>query len=148
MLARRHRFSEARLADQSMRTAYTNQPTAKFTSAFETGEPDSKMAHKPMYSETRSQQNNQALEAAQARNPAPATVANVPSGMGFEQSTGLPYSSLPVDRTDGHNPGSNFAGLPWLWADADPSVDVFSGFDLSSFDVNMDLEGEVNWYNG
>jgi len=37
--------------------------------------------------------------------------------------------------------------VPWLWADADPSVDVFSSLDVDSIDVNMDLDGEVNWYN-
>ncbi|KAG4221917.1 hypothetical protein PC116_g29607 [Phytophthora cactorum] len=35
----------------------------------------------------------------------------------------------------------------WLWADADPSVDVFADVDLEAADVNADLDGEVDWNN-
>jgi hypothetical protein len=37
--------------------------------------------------------------------------------------------------------------VPWLWADTDPSVDVFANVDMDAIDVNMDLDGEVDWYN-
>ncbi|KAK6950761.1 hypothetical protein Daesc_007286 [Daldinia eschscholtzii] len=35
----------------------------------------------------------------------------------------------------------------WLWADADPSVDMFADVDLEAADVNADLDGEVDWNN-
>ncbi len=35
----------------------------------------------------------------------------------------------------------------WLWADTDPSVDVFSNVELPSNDADMDLDSEVNWYD-
>ncbi|KAF3058703.1 hypothetical protein GL218_05335 [Daldinia childiae] len=35
----------------------------------------------------------------------------------------------------------------WLWADADPSVDVFADMDLEAVDLNLDLDGEVDWNN-
>jgi hypothetical protein len=53
-----------------------------------------------------------------------------------EDSSYNALAALPLDWT-----GS--AGvIPWLWADADPSVDVFA-----DLDVNMDLDTEVDWYN-
>ena len=45
-------------------------------------------------------------------------------------------ATLPLDW-------SNSAGaIPWLWADADPLVDVFA-----DIDVNMDLDTDIDWYN-
>ena len=37
--------------------------------------------------------------------------------------------------------------MPWLWPDADPSVDMFSNLDVDPMDVTMELDDEVNWYN-
>jgi hypothetical protein len=37
--------------------------------------------------------------------------------------------------------------VPWLFADAELSVDVFSNLDVDSLDVDMDLNGAVNWYD-
>jgi hypothetical protein len=39
-----------------------------------------------------------------------------------------------------------FGSTPWLWADSDPSV-VSSAFDIGSFDVNMDLDRDMNWHD-
>ncbi|KAI1808975.1 fungal-specific transcription factor domain-containing protein [Daldinia bambusicola] len=33
----------------------------------------------------------------------------------------------------------------WLWADTDPSVDVFADMDFEVMDTNMNLDGEVDW---
>jgi hypothetical protein len=50
-----------------------------------------------------------------------------------------------VDWSDGRTMGPGF--VPWLWADADPSVDVFSNLNVGAIDANMDLDGEINWYS-
>ncbi|KAI8957854.1 fungal-specific transcription factor domain-containing protein [Daldinia sp. FL1419] len=39
--------------------------------------------------------------------------------------------------------GSGFGA--WLWADADPSLDVFANMDLEVVDSNADLEDEIDW---
>jgi hypothetical protein len=39
------------------------------------------------------------------------------------------------------------SAMPWLWADADPSVDVFATVDFNETDINMDLNNDVDWYN-
>jgi hypothetical protein len=59
----------------------------------------------------------------------------VPLGQ-TEDSSYNALAALPLDWT------SSAGVIPWLWADADPSVDVFA-----DMDVNMDLDTEVDWYN-
>jgi hypothetical protein len=39
-----------------------------------------------------------------------------------------------------------FGSIPWLWADAGPSVDVPADFDVGSVDIDMDLDRDVNWH--
>jgi len=61
------------------------------------------------------------------------------------QAAGLSYSTIPAASAP-WSLGPGFAH--WLWADADPSVDVFANVDVDADDVNMDLDGgEVDWYN-
>ncbi|KAI1140205.1 fungal-specific transcription factor domain-containing protein [Hypoxylon sp. FL0543] len=35
----------------------------------------------------------------------------------------------------------------WLWADADPSVDVFANMDVEGVDFNLDLDSGIDWNN-
>ena len=35
----------------------------------------------------------------------------------------------------------------WLWADGDPSVDVFANSDMDLIDANLNLDGDMDWYN-
>ncbi|KAI1104462.1 fungal-specific transcription factor domain-containing protein [Jackrogersella minutella] len=35
----------------------------------------------------------------------------------------------------------------WLWADSDPSVDVFADMDVEAADFNVDLDHEIDWNN-
>ncbi|TVY25692.1 Bikaverin cluster transcription factor [Lachnellula hyalina] len=66
-----------------------------------------------------------------------------------------PSTNTSSDLTMGHttdyrDPLTWNSGLvPWLWADADPSIDVFAGVDVDvDLDFNMDIDGgDVDWYN-
>ncbi|KAH7122168.1 fungal-specific transcription factor domain-containing protein [Dactylonectria estremocensis] len=49
-------------------------------------------------------------------------------------------STVPTDSSDGQMIGPGFT--PWLWADNDPTVDVFA-----DVDVNMDMDENVDWNN-
>ncbi|KAH7156723.1 fungal-specific transcription factor domain-containing protein [Dactylonectria macrodidyma] len=49
-------------------------------------------------------------------------------------------STVPTDSSDGQMIGPGFT--PWLWADNDPTVDVFA-----DVDVNMDTDENVDWNN-
>lgn len=74
-------------------------------------------------------------------------VNNADSQAPVAQSTGPPYnpvasvSAAPTDWSLGAGFGT------WLWADADPSVDVFANIDFEATDFNMDLDSDVDWNN-
>jgi hypothetical protein len=58
-----------------------------------------------------------------------------------------PYEPLPADIMDwsgGQAVPSGF--MPWLWPDADPSLDVFAAVD-ADIDLSMNSNEEVNWYD-
>lgn len=136
------------LADPSMGTSHTSQPTARSISAYKSGEFDPQMTFEPTYLSTNGQQARQTHESTNIRDLEPTIAANAPSKSAMGQTVGLPYNSFPTGLADWSDGRSTGPGLgPWLWADADPSVDMFSGLDVGSIDVNMDLDGEMDWYN-
>ncbi|KAF7551938.1 hypothetical protein G7Z17_g4672 [Cylindrodendrum hubeiense] len=75
-------------------------------------------------------------------NPEPTVDINsqsrVASGQ-IEESSYTTPSSVPANGSDQFI-GQGFT--PWLWADADPTFDVFA-----SVDVNMDMDEDVDWNN-
>lgn len=136
----------AGLADPSMYTTYTSQPTAKFPYAYNPGVFSSNMTFEPTYISTSGQQVGQTLESTNDLEPAMKT--NAPSELVSAQTVGPSYDSFPTVPASWPNDrpmGSDF--VPGLWADANLSVDVFPNLDLGSIDANMNLDGEVNWYN-
>jgi hypothetical protein len=125
------------LADPSMHTTYTSQPTARSISAYSPDNLSFNMTFEPTY-----------LESTNIRDLESAITTNAPSELAMGQTVGpsyTPFPTVPTDWSDGRTMG--FGSVNWLWADADPSVDVFSNLDVGSIDVNMDLDGEVDWYN-
>ncbi|KAK7433191.1 hypothetical protein QQZ08_000124 [Neonectria magnoliae] len=63
----------------------------------------------------------------------------------IEQSEESSFSTpltVPADWSGSQSTGPGFA--PWLWADADPTFDVFAGTDVS-MDLDGDADGDVNW---
>ncbi|KAI2473126.1 fungal-specific transcription factor domain-containing protein [Annulohypoxylon bovei var. microspora] len=73
----------------------------------------------------------------------PTMSTNIPSqvGVGPQPASSL-YNPFPLGPSD-FTPVSG----AWLWADADPSVDVFANMDLEAADFNMELDGEIDWNN-
>jgi hypothetical protein len=141
-------ISGAGLADPSMHITYTSQPTARSISAYNPGNLTSNVTFEPIYFGTSVQQAGQTLESINIRDLEAAVTTNAPSELALGQTVGPSYNpspTVPADWSDGHT--MELGSVPWLWADTDPSVDVFSNLDLDSIDVNMDLDGEVNWYN-
>ena len=140
-------FSDAGLADPSMHTNYKSQPTARFLYAHSPGVFSSNMTIEPMYLGTSGQQVGQTLEST-IRDLEPAITTNAPSELASGQTVGPSYNSFPTLPADWLDDRTMIPGfVPRLWADADRSVDVIPNLDLDSVDANMDLDGEVNWYN-
>ena len=140
--------SGAGLADPSMNTTYTSKPNARFPYACSPGNFSSNMTFEPTYLGTSGQQVGQTLESTNMRDLNAAITTNAPSKLACGQTVGPSYNSfhtVPADWSDGRTMRPDF--VPRLWAEADLSFDVFSNLDLDSIDADMDLDGEVNWYN-
>ena len=78
----------------------------------------------------------------------PNSTTTVPSEAALGQTIEQPYNNFPLvpeEWSDGRTMGPGF--VPWLWGDADPSADVFANMDTNAPDMNMELDGEMNWYN-
>lgn len=50
----------------------------------------------------------------------------------------------PAIPSTSEDAGAGYGTIPWLWADTDPTTDVFPSW-RPDLDVNMDLDDEVNW---
>lgn len=137
--------SKAGFTEQSTHTTYTSQPPAGFVPAYSPGDWTSNTTVESTYG---GRQANQILESTDVGGLEPATTTNAPSRLTSRQTDGPSYNLFTPGYTDwsyGRTMGPGF--FPWLWADADPSAEVFSDLDLESMDATMDLDGEVNWYN-
>ena len=135
-------ISNAGLADPSMHTTYTSQPTAKYPYAYSPDAVRSNITFEPPYLSASAQQVGQTLHSTNIRDLEPAITTNASSRLASGQTIGPSSNTFPTVPAD---IGLDFD--PRLWADADLSANVFSNLDLDSIDANMDLDGEVNWYN-
>ncbi|KAN0110180.1 Fungal specific transcription factor domain containing protein [Hyaloscypha variabilis] len=81
---------------------------------------------------------SQNLSSSSTPNP---QIANPPSNYAMPRTTGQAFnnSDFLVDWAPGLD--------HWLWADANPSVDPFANVDFDANDVNMDIDGDIDWYN-
>lgn len=74
---------------------------------------------------------------------APAMAPYDHSNSASGQPDGASVNSFPLVSVDWSGAGSTgLGGVPWLWADPDPPVDL-----SPSLDMNLDLDGEFDWYN-
>ena len=138
----------AGLANPTMHTISTSQPTMTSAPAYSTGDLSSSTIYEPTFFVTPNQHASQIPKNINLTDADLVTTTSVPRELALGQTVGPSdnaFPTVPADWSDGQIMGPGF--VPWLWADADPSADVFSNFDVGSFDVNMDLDGEVDWYN-
>ncbi len=141
-------ISSAGITDPLMHTTYTSQLATRPNSMYSPGDLSSNMSFEQTYLGTSGQQAGQPLESINIGDLGPAITTNAPTELNLGQADGPsynPFPAIPADWSDGRTIGPDF--VPWLWADADPSVDIFSSLDVDTTDVNMDFDGEVNWYN-
>ncbi len=146
---------DTRAAEQSRRNfAYTGQASATFITkpADGTDSPISMAKFEPTYT------SNSDLQPDLTQIPNFSTLSSTantiiqspqvpplpPNEFSIDQNSTQSYNSPPIPWS--HNMG-------WLWADTDPSVDVFAGMEVDTNvrDGNMDLgsnsSSEVDWYN-
>ncbi|OAL19563.1 hypothetical protein AYO22_09725 [Fonsecaea multimorphosa] len=141
------RSSDARLADPTVQAIY-NYPLSGGTIPLgHSRDPASDIPFAATPFRTNRQQVNEIPRSINSSDPEPAIRTNPLQRLASEQAVEQPYNSFTTganDFADGRTMGLGFD--PWLWADADPSVDVFSNWELDSVDTNTDPGGEMNWY--
>ena len=131
----------------SVDPTYTSQSDMGSVPAYSAGDLSSNGTFQPPYLGVSGPQADPSLPITTSSPWGPDMTTTAPSEVELGQTVGQPYNNLspvPADWSDGRNMGPGF--VPWLWADADPSVDVFANVDVDALDVNMDLDGGVNWH--
>lgn len=73
----------------------------------------------------------------------PAPTPYAPNDFATDQTAGPLYNTTPADSAP-WSLGPGF--VPWLWADADPTVDVFANVNMDEIDINMDSGSDMDWY--
>ena len=143
-----HGISSTGFTDPLMHTTPINQPTTRYNTTHSPGHLSSNTSFEPTYLGPSGQQAGQPLESTYISDLEPGLTTDAPSESSSGQAVGASYNtfpSVPADWSDARTIGPDSS--PWLWANTDPSIDMFSNLDADSTDVNMDLDGEVNWYN-
>jgi hypothetical protein len=122
-------------------STHTTQPIP----AYNAGGLGSNTAFEPAYLGASELQTSQNIPSNTSPDHQSAITTNVPGDFAMGQTPGPSYNADLRDPTNWSS-GPGLAG--WLWADADPSANVFADVDVDAIDVNMDLDGgEVDWYN-
>ena len=132
-------------SNPSMHATSTSQPTATVPYAYSPGAFKSNMTSELSYPSTSGQQNGQTLDNGNIGNLDSAIMATTASQLTPGQTAPHLFPTLPADWVDGRTARTDL--FPGVGADADLSADIFSNFNVDSIDVNMDLDGDVNWYN-
>jgi hypothetical protein len=140
--------SRSRDAQFATQTPATNQPPAAFAPAFSSGDSRSNMTMEPTYPGAMEQQFGWSQGNANLRDHNAAFATNDPNGLATGHGVEPLYNPGSTGPTGWSAGGTAGPGLfPWLWADADSSVDVFTDLDMATIDADMDLDNEVNWLN-
>jgi hypothetical protein len=120
---------------------YTTQPSTSSIPTYNANNLVSNAAFKPAYVKASGLQTPANQNLPNSTSPDP-IMTNSPHDFAMGQTAGPSYDAVSAAPW---TMGPGF--VPWLWADTDPSVDVFANVDMDAIDVNMDLDGEVDWYN-
>ncbi|KIW90678.1 uncharacterized protein Z519_08461 [Cladophialophora bantiana CBS 173.52] len=138
----------AGLADLPTYKVPPEPPSARTIPTGTSGDLGFDMTFEPMRQGMDGQKGSQNIESTNIQDPKSSITMGAPGELVSEQTLGQSHNSFPTipeDWADGRTMGPGFHA--WLWADADPSVDVFSNWEVDSIDPSMDLGGEVNWYD-
>jgi len=122
------------ITSPSVHSTYTAQPNTSSIPTYSASDVGSNATFEPTY-----------LSQNVPSNTSPNLQSNTPGNFAIGQA------AEPLYNTDPRDPASWSTGpglTGWLWADADPSANVFANVDVDAIDVNMDLDGgDIDWYN-
>jgi hypothetical protein len=133
--------SKPGVTSPSVHSTYTTQPSTSSIPAYNAGALEASTTFEPAYFGASGLLTSQNLPSYTSPDLQSATTTNAPGDFTVGQTTGPSYNAVPAAWSTG--PGL----VPWLWADTDPSIDVFADVDVDAINVNMDLDSEMDWYN-
>jgi hypothetical protein len=143
---------EAATSSHSIHPVQTSPPTVGSVPLYSTGVSGSHTSFEPAYLHVNPPQIDRIPSSDLSNSNTPDLGSDMPINAHSQVASGQtagssynPFPTVPADWSDARSLGPGF--VPWLWADADPSVDVFAYVDVDAMDLNMDLDGEVNWRN-
>jgi len=133
----KHGQSGQEVANPSTRPIYTPQPIASSMPTHNMSGSELNTNFEPAYLSANTDQTSQNLPSNTSLDFQSTTMADAPDNVSMSQTAGV-----------SHNDASAFGPelAHWPWADIDPSVDVFANVDMDAIDVDIYLDGEVDWY--
>lgn len=132
------------ITNPSTLSTYTTQPNTSSLSAYDVGSSGSTTAFEPAYPGDGGRRTSQDPTGS-GSSGFPSTITMDAAGdFAMGQTAGPSHDALPGYPADW---GMNTGFLPWLFDSADPAADVFPNADMDAADINMDLDGDINWYN-
>ena len=123
---------------------FKTQPSTSSGSAYNVGGSGSNSSFGPSYLGASELQPIQNLPRKTSLDLQSGIMTNPPDNFAMGSTAGPSHNTHPGIPTT-WSMSSDF--VPWLWADGNPSSDVFGNVDVHENDAIMDLDGEVDWYN-
>ncbi|KAL9097492.1 MAG: hypothetical protein Q9165_000388 [Trypethelium subeluteriae] len=138
------------VAESSTNLEYANQPVANSVPVCESSDPSGAKPFEPTYLSADGQQADEPMETFNMSTQEPATTIDSTIDMPTARTDEPAYGSFPMvsaatDWSDDGNIGPGF--VPWSLTETGPSVDSLPDLDVNFDDINMNLDGEVNWCN-
>ena len=132
------------VASPSAHSMYTTQPSMGSVAGQNEGDPASIATFEPAYSGANGFEASHNMPSNAFSGFHPAQTTNMPGDFAMEQNVGPSYDAAGTGPSS-WSMGTGF--VPWLWPGANSSIDDFANVDVDAVDMNMDMDGEVDWYN-
>jgi len=133
----KHGQSGQRVTNPSTHSNYTPQPSTSSMPTYNMDSSEFNMNFEPAYLSANTVQTSQNPPNNTSLDLQSTTMADASDDVSMSQTAGLSHDDVPA-----FGPGL----VHWLWADIDPSVDVFANMDMDATDVDIDLDGKADWY--
>jgi hypothetical protein len=99
-----------------------------------------------MYFDPGVQQAGQTPESTNSGSGVPSVKPPASSESSFVPHNAVLHNSFPtVPSGQPNDRAAGYGVIPWLWADESPPIGAFSNLEVDPVEVNMNLDGEVNW---
>lgn len=139
-----HGESTSETTSLSAYSGYTGQQTTSSLAEYDAGTLVPNLTFEPAYFGDGGLQTRQNLSDNTLTDLQPSMSTNAAGNSAIGETSTSSYNTIPMLPTN-WSMGPGFS--PWLWADTDSYTDALPNEGVDAVDVNMDLDGDVDWYN-